>query len=49
MNVRIPEHVARAIDQLAKTLGVSKTDVIAAVLNEGLSVAAKKHGAQRRK
>jgi predicted DNA-binding protein len=44
MNVRIPTDVAEAIDQLSKKLGASKTDVVSALLNEGLNVARKKRG-----
>jgi len=37
LNVRIPTPVADAIDKLAKDTGATKTDVIVALLNEGLS------------
>jgi hypothetical protein len=36
MNVRIPAHVSDAIHRVAKSLGVSKTEVVIALLNEGL-------------
>jgi hypothetical protein len=36
MNVKIPTHVSDAIQRAAKTLGASKTDVVIALLNEGL-------------
>lgn len=36
MNVRIPTHVSDAIHRVAKSLGVSKTEVVVALLNEGL-------------
>jgi hypothetical protein len=39
MNVKIPEHVADAIAQLARTLNASKTAVVIALLNEGLNAA----------
>jgi hypothetical protein len=38
MNVRIPAHVSAAIHHVAKRLGVSKTEVVVALLNEGLEV-----------
>ena len=44
MNVRIPAHIAEAIDQLAKKLGTSKTALMLALLNEGLDVAGKNRG-----
>jgi hypothetical protein len=40
MNVKIPVHLADAIDKLARTLNVSKTAVVVALLNEGLNAAA---------
>jgi hypothetical protein len=45
MNMKIPAAMAAAIDQLAKRLGVTKTDVVIALLNEGLAVAQKKTSA----
>lgn len=36
MNVRIPVHVSEAIHRVARALGASKTDVVIALLNEGL-------------
>jgi len=36
MNVKIPTHVSDAIQRVAKSLGASKTDVVIALLNEGL-------------
>ncbi|MFQ5666052.1 MAG: hypothetical protein ACE5I7_06425 [Candidatus Binatia bacterium] len=39
MNVKIPIHVSNAIQKVAKDLGASKTEVVVALLNEGLSVA----------
>ena len=36
MNVKIPAHVSDAIQRVAKALGASKTDVVIALLNEGL-------------
>jgi hypothetical protein len=44
MNVKIPTEVAEAIEQLAKGLGTSKTEVVLALLNEGLAVAQEKVG-----
>lgn len=40
MNVMIPAHVSDAIGCVADTLGASKTDVVMALLNEGLDQAA---------
>lgn len=40
MNVRIPAYVSDAIHRVAKHLGVSKTEVVVALLNEGLDVTA---------
>jgi hypothetical protein len=40
MNVKIPAHLADAIDKLARTLNVSKTTVVTALLNEALNAAA---------
>lgn len=39
MNVQIPAHVAKAIDDVARTLGCSKTSAVIALLNEGLDSA----------
>jgi len=39
MNVKIPMYVSDAIQQVATDLGASKTDVVIALLNEGLQVA----------
>jgi hypothetical protein len=36
MNVQIPVHVSDAIHRVARALGASKTDVVVALLNEGL-------------
>ena len=36
MNVKIPTHVSDAIQRVAKALGASKTEVVIALLNEGL-------------
>ena len=42
MNVKIPAHLSEAIDHLAKEFGTSKTEVVVALLNTGLDVAATK-------
>ncbi len=42
MNVKVPASIAGAIDRLAKDLRASKTDVVVALLNEGLEAATKK-------
>ena len=39
MNIKVPAHVAEAIDQTASQLNVSKTEVVIALLNEGLAMA----------
>jgi len=39
MNVKIPSDMVTAIDQLHKKLAASKTEVVLALLNEGLAVA----------
>jgi hypothetical protein len=39
MNVKIPSTLVTAIDELHKQLAVSKTEVVLALLNEGLAVA----------
>ena len=36
MNVKIPAHVSDAIQRVTRALGASKTDVVIALLNEGL-------------
>ena len=36
MNVKIPSHVSDAIQKVARDLGASKTEVVIALLNEGL-------------
>ncbi len=36
MNVKVPAHVLTRLDQVATTLGATKTDVVIAMLNEGL-------------
>jgi hypothetical protein len=38
MNVKIPTHISEAIQRVAKDLGASKTEVVIALLNEGLDV-----------
>ena len=40
MNVKIPTHVSDAIQRVARALGASKTEVVIALLNEGLDVSA---------
>lgn len=39
MNVKIPAYVSDAIQKVASELGASKTEVVIALLNEGLEVA----------
>ncbi len=39
MNVKIPVHLSDAIEEVARALGASKTEVVVALLNEGLGVA----------
>lgn len=39
MNVQIPDTVAAGIARIAKETGATKTDVIIALLNEGLDAA----------
>ena len=39
MNVKIPAYVSDAIQKVATDLGASKTDVVIALLNEGLDAA----------
>ena len=38
MNVKIPAHTSDAIQRVARELGASKTEVVIALLNEGLDV-----------
>lgn len=38
MNVKIPAYVSDAIEKLANEVGASKTEVVVALLNEGLAV-----------
>ncbi len=40
MNVKIPADVNDAIQRVARDLGASKTEVVIALLNEGLELAA---------
>jgi hypothetical protein len=40
MNVKIPAYVSDAIQKVAADLGASKTEVVIALLNEGLEAAA---------
>ena len=42
MNVKVPVEILNAIEQLAKRLKASKTDVVVALLNEALAAAAQK-------
>ena len=42
MNMKIPAHLGDAIDQLAKELSASKTEVVIALLNAGLETAGAK-------
>ena len=44
LSVRVPAHILEAIDQVAKELDASKTDVTVALLNEGLHRVRKKLG-----
>jgi len=39
MNVKIPAYISDAIQKVATDLGASKTEVVIALLNEGLEVA----------
>ena len=39
MNVRIPVHVSDGIARVARELGVSKTEAVIALFNEGLDIA----------
>ena len=45
MNVKIPLYVSEAIQRVATDLGASKTEVVVALLNEGLEMA---HGVKWR-
>jgi hypothetical protein len=42
MNVKVPVDILNAIEQLAKRLKASKTDVVVALLNEALATAQEK-------
>lgn len=44
INVKVPIHIADAIAKLASTLNVSKTEVVEALLNEGLARVKKRVG-----
>jgi len=44
MNVRVPDKVFAEIEQIAKRLDVSKTEVVVALLNTGLDTASNKLG-----
>lgn len=48
MNVKVPVEIFDGVSAIAKQLGTSKTDVVVALLNEGLKLAARK-GVKRRK
>jgi hypothetical protein len=39
MNVKVPAHVLARIDRVASNLGATKTEVVIAILNEGLDAA----------
>ncbi len=39
MNVKVPARVLKRIDQVAGNLGATKTEVVIAILNEGLEAA----------
>lgn len=41
MNVKVPAHVLSRIDRVASNLGATKTEVVIAILNEGLEAAEK--------
>jgi ribbon-helix-helix CopG family protein len=47
MNIKLPSDVADAIDEIAKRLDTSKTDVVIALLNEGLAMVPKTTGHRR--
>lgn len=42
VNVKVPIEIATTIDRLAKQFKATKTQVIVALLNEGLAIAQKK-------
>ena len=42
MNVKVPIDIVAAVDRLSKQLNASKTDVVVALLNEALAIAAEK-------
>ncbi len=42
MNVKVPVDIVAAVDRLSKQLNASKTDVVVALLNEALAIAAEK-------
>lgn len=44
MNVKIPAEINDAIERVARDMGASKTEVVVALLNEGLSVSAVRLG-----
>lgn len=49
MNVKVPTALWESIDRLAKELGASRTQVVLALLNAGLEIAASKRiGGQTR-
>ena len=39
MNVKVPAHVLSRIDRVASNLGATKTEIVVAILNEGLEAA----------
>jgi len=41
MNVKVPAHVLSRINRVASNLGATKTEVVIAILNEGLEAAEK--------
>ncbi len=41
MNVKVPAEIGDAVEELAAALGVTKTEVVIALLNHGLEVASK--------
>ena len=47
MNIKVPIALAEAVDRLAKEVDASKTEVVVALLNEGLEVANKQAGKRR--
>jgi hypothetical protein len=44
MNVKIPAYVSDAIERVARDLDATKTDVVIALLNQGLTVASEALG-----